>query len=149
MKLLLWIMVSVILLSMGLFVNGQDSCNFTLNKNTTKKYNEAIGQYKRGNYTQASILLKEVLREEPHCVDAHYVLGLISFKRTNSNFADAETHFQKVLEWCPAYDVYTYYYLGEICYGQERFADAIRYMEKFLEDVDKIKSDDDYNHHTT
>lgn len=138
-------MVSVILLSMGLFVNGQDSCNFTLNKNTTKKYNEAIGQYKRGNYTQASILLKEVLREEPHCVDAHYVLGLISFKRTNSNFADAETHFQKVLEWCPAYDVYTYYYLGEICYGQERFADAIRYLEKFLEDVDKIKSDDDYN----
>ncbi len=89
--------------------------------------------------------MRSVISQEPEFTDAYYLIGLINFKRTNSNFKEAERNFLKVIELCPDYDPYVYYYLGEICYGDDRFDSTVRYLSEFVKDVDKIKSDKDYN----
>jgi len=122
-----------------------DSCARSYDKKTEKSYAEGIDYLKKGNYTEAGRIMKNLVNKESGFVDAYYVLGLSYFKRTNSNFKEAEKNFLKVIELCPSYNVYTYYYLAEICYGSEKYDSAIRYCEVFLKDVDKIKSDKDYS----
>lgn len=122
-----------------------DSCAHSYDKKTEKSYDEGIEFFKKGNYTEAVQIMKGLVNKEHDFTDAYYVLGLSYFKRTNSNFKEAEKNFLKVVELCPSYNVYTYYYLAEICYGSERYDSAIRYCELFLKDVDKIKSDKDYS----
>jgi outer membrane protein OmpA-like peptidoglycan-associated protein/tetratricopeptide (TPR) repeat protein len=122
-----------------------DSCTRSYDKKIEKNYDEGIDNFKKGNYTEAVRIMKGIVNKEPDFTDAWYVLGLSYFKRTNSNFREAERDFLKVVELCPSYNVYAYYYLAEICYGSEKYDSAIRYCEVFLKDVDKIKSDKDYS----
>ena len=128
-------------------VKGQEPapCNKTFNKKVEKMYDEGIGFYKKGNYNEALKTMKAVISDEPEFTDAYFVTGLIYFKRYNSNFKEAEKNFLKVISICASYDPYVYYYLGEICYGSDRFDSTINYLSEFVKDVDKIKSDKDYN----
>jgi tetratricopeptide (TPR) repeat protein len=140
-----------LLLSLLLFFSitaraqNADSCARSYDKKIEKSYDEGIGFFKKGNYTEAVRIMKSLVNKEPDFTDAWYVLGLSYFKRTNSNFREAEKKFLKVVELCPSYNVYTYYYLAEIYYGSEKYDSAMRYCEVFLKDVDKIKSDKDYS----
>ena len=142
--------VTVILLLFifsDLFVKGQEPlpCNKTFNKKVEKLYADGVGFFKKGNYGEALKTMKKVLGEEPDFTDAYFVSGLIHFKRYNSDFKEAEKNFLKVISLCPSYDPYVYYYLGEICYSSERFDSTVRYLSEFVKDVDKIKSDMDYD----
>lgn len=122
-----------------------DSCKVPLDKKIEKKYNDATLSFKHGNFINTIILLKEVLKEEPNCTDAAYLMGLANIKKNTPNYKDAEKWFLQVLNACPGYDIYLYFYLGQIAYGDENYADAVKYLDIFLKDVDKIKSDEDYN----
>jgi outer membrane protein OmpA-like peptidoglycan-associated protein/tetratricopeptide (TPR) repeat protein len=121
-----------------------DTCKIKLDKKTEKIFQEGIDYLKKGNYNQAGIQMRNVVKNEPACVDAYFVLGLVYYKKQDYNLKEAEKNFAKVVELCPAYDVYTYYYLGEIYYGQENFELAAPNLTEFLKDVDKIKKDEDY-----
>jgi len=125
--------------------SGGDSCKVKLEKKTEKIYQEGIDCLKRGNYNMAGMQMRNVIKDEPGCVDAYYVLGIVNYKKADNNLKEAEKNFRKVAELCPGYDVYTYYYLGEIYYSQENFGLAVKNLELFLKDVDKIKKDEDYN----
>jgi len=129
-------------------LHAQDSCKVTLDKKTEKMYDDAIDLFKKGNYAKAGVSLKSVLKEEPGCVDACYVIGLINFKKANPNYIEAEKYFLETVNRCPSYDVYAYYYLGEISYSAEKFDLVVKYLEVFLKDVDKIKTDADYERAT-
>jgi len=122
-----------------------DSCRFPLDKKLEKKYNDAALAFKHGNFVNTTILLREVLKDEPNCTDAAYLMGLANVKKATPNYKEAEKWFMQVLSACPGYDVYLYFYLGQIAYGAERYEDAVKYLEIFLKDVDRIKSDEDYN----
>jgi len=124
---------------------ASDSCKIKLEKKTEKTYQEGIDYLKRGNYNLAGQQMRRVIGEEPGCVDAYFVLGLVNFKKADNNFREAEKNLRKVIELCPSYDVYAYYYLGEIYYGEENYALAMKNLDEFLKDVDKIKKDEDYN----
>jgi outer membrane protein OmpA-like peptidoglycan-associated protein/tetratricopeptide (TPR) repeat protein len=144
----IWFLFSLFLLLLLPF-KGQSqtdgSCTHTYDKKIENSYNEGIEFLKKGNYTESVRIMKGIISKEPDFTDAYYVLGLSYFKRSNSNFREAEKNFLKVAELCPSYNVYTYYYLAEITYGEEKYDSAIRYCEAFLADVDKIKSDKDYS----
>jgi outer membrane protein OmpA-like peptidoglycan-associated protein/tetratricopeptide (TPR) repeat protein len=122
-----------------------DSCKIALDKKVEKKYNDATISFRHGNFVNTIILLKEVLRDESNCTDAAYLMGLANVKKAVPNYKDAEKWFMQVLSACPSYDVYLYFYLGQIAYGAEKYADAVKYLDVFLKDVDKIKNDDDYD----
>jgi len=125
-----------------------DSCKIKLDKKTEKVYQEGIVYLRKGSFNLAGQQMRNVIKTEPDCVDAYFVLGLINFKMPVSNLREAEKNFRKVVELCPGYDVYTYFYLGEIYYGQENFELAVQNLNEFLKDVDKIKTDEDYNRAT-
>jgi outer membrane protein OmpA-like peptidoglycan-associated protein/tetratricopeptide (TPR) repeat protein len=129
----------------NLLIFNSDTCKIALDKKTEKIYQEGINYLKKGNYNMAGQQMRSVIRTEPGCVDAYFVLGLTNFKKADNNFREAEKNFRKVVELCPGYDVYAYYYLGEIYYGQENFELAVVNLNEFLKDVDKIKNDIDYD----
>jgi outer membrane protein OmpA-like peptidoglycan-associated protein/tetratricopeptide (TPR) repeat protein len=123
----------------------EDSCKVKLDKQTEKVYQAGIDYLKRSNYTLAAQQMRKVLSIEPGCIDAWFALGVINVKKSNNNLDEAEKNFLKVIEICPAYDIYAWLYLGEISYGREDYDKTISYLEVFLKDVDKIKKDEDYN----
>lgn len=129
----------------GVILNVVDSCKIKLDKKTSKLYQDGIDYLKKGNYNLAGQQMRSVIKAEPACVDAYFVLGLANYKKQDYNIKEAEKNFRKVIELCPDYDVYAYLYLGEIYYGQENFEPALQNLNTFLKDVDKIRKDEDYN----
>jgi Tfp pilus assembly protein PilF len=89
-----------------------DSCKVKLDKKTEKIYQEGIDYLKKRSYNLAGQQMRIVIKAEPACVDAYFVLGLVNFKKQDNNFKEALKNFLKVVELCPGYDVYVYYYLG-------------------------------------
>jgi len=124
---------------------AQDNCSFKPSKKDAQLYSEAINYFKRTNYVMTIQTMKQVLNNCPDFVDAVYVMGLSWFKQSNPNLKEAQKYFLKTIELCPTYDVYAYFYLGEIAYSFEDFEHTSLYLNEFLKDVDKIKRDEDYN----
>lgn len=139
MYLLLTIQTSTPLLSQ------QSDCQKIENKKANKVYEKAIDAYKIAKYSETIKLLHEVISIEPAFTDAYFVMGLIYIKDSRMNLKAATENFLKVIEICPNYDIYAYYHLGRICFGAEEWEKTEKYLKEFLKDVEKIKSDDDYN----
>ncbi|MEZ5199260.1 MAG: hypothetical protein R2764_23625, partial [Bacteroidales bacterium] len=109
-----------------------------------KVYNKGIKAFSRREYSEAIRQMNEVIDIEPGYVDAYYVLGLIYIKESRMNLNAARENFLEVIGLCPEYDIYTYYHLARIAYGAQQYDSAYKYITHFLEDVDRIKTDDDY-----
>lgn len=146
-------MISVLIIFSALQSFGQDyddfdkdSCYVTESKKAIKKYKKAVTLLRKYETKEAISLLKEALEIDTEYVDAHWRLGKIYFNQRRMK--DARKYFEAVISICPYYDIYAYYYLGRISYGREEWSTAIDHLKIFLEDVDKIKSDRDYNHAT-
>lgn len=129
-------------------INSQfltDSCPDYKNNRANKTYDKAIRAFSQRSYAECIGLMKEVIDIEPDYVDAYYVLGLIYIKESRMNLKAAKENFTKVISICPSYDVYAYYHLARIAFGAQDYQSAYNYILLFLEDVDKIKTDEDYD----
>lgn len=124
---------------------NDDPCPKTDNKKADKLYDKAITEYKTGTFAKALEYCRQVMEEEPAYIDAYYLTGVIYSSESKRNIKAAEQNFAKVVELCPDYDNYVYYYLGKIYFGAEKWDDASRNLKLFIKDVDKVKSDKDYN----
>ncbi|MGD0712141.1 MAG: OmpA family protein [Bacteroidales bacterium] len=123
------------------------------NKKAEKIFNKGISEMKSGNTPEAIKLFKETIDEEPGYVDAYYALGRIFLKKnfmsdyTGKSYIKSVKHYyKKVIELCPAYDLYVYYVLGDIYLGEDKLDSANYYMSQFIKDPDKIKKIEDFNH---
>ena len=123
---------------------SETDCPQVKNKRADKIYDKGIRAYRQRNYSEALRQLNLVVEIEPEYVDAHYVLGLIHIKDSRMNLKAAKEDFLHVVEICPDYDVYAYYHLARIFYGAGYYQNAEKYIALFLVDVDKIKTDADY-----
>ncbi|MFZ4401149.1 MAG: OmpA family protein [Bacteroidales bacterium] len=130
----------------SVFAQEQDEiiCGKTDNKKVNRMFEKAITEYSAYRYNEAIKILRDIIDTEPDYVEPYFLLGTISIKRSDKNLKAAKMYFSKVIELCPDYDPYTYYYLGDIYYGAEKYDTAAIFLTKFLKDVDKIKSDEDY-----
>jgi outer membrane protein OmpA-like peptidoglycan-associated protein/tetratricopeptide (TPR) repeat protein len=126
-------------------VPGQDSCFVALDKKDNKLFEEGVQSFQRGAYHAAANAMLQLVRKYPDLADGYYILGVSYTKRRNSDFTKAKSYFNKVIEVCPKYSPYVHYYLGEIAYSNEDYEATIRHLDLFLEDVDQIKSDADYD----
>lgn len=125
-----------------------DSCPEYKSSRADKAYDKAIRAYTQREYAECIGLMKEVTEIEPDYVDAYFVLGLIYIKESRMNLKAAKQNFLKVISICPMYDVYAYYHLARIAYGAQEYQAAFDFISVFLEDVDKIKTDEDYEEAT-
>jgi len=127
------------------FAQSTELCPEISNKRADKIYNKAIKAYQQWDRLHSLQYLNEVLDIEPNYVDAYFVLGLIYVEKNKLNLKAAEANFLNVIEICPDYDIYAYFYLAQIAYGAEYYLNSKEYIDIFLQDVDLIKTDKDYN----
>jgi outer membrane protein OmpA-like peptidoglycan-associated protein len=114
------------------------------NNRTDKIFDRAIRAYRSYDYSEAIKNLNEVIRDEPDYVEAYFLLGLIYIDDSRMNLDAARENFSEVVRICPSYDIYAYYHLARIAYGAGEYAQTTEYINHFLEDVDLIRNDDDY-----
>ncbi len=128
------------------FSQEESACPAPENTKATKLFEKASKFYKDKLLGDAYSTLKQVVEEEPSYTAAYYLMGLINIKRSIPNVKAAEQNFNKVFDICKDFDsVYIYYYMGDISYGAQNYDLSIKYIEKFLKDADKVKSDKDYD----
>jgi len=119
---------------------GED-CPEIKNKKSVKLFDNAYNYYRTGNFAESNKLLKELIVNEPEYADAYYLLGMINIKRKDYNLAAAELYFTKLIEICPSYDAYPYFYVGKILFGREDWAGTVKYLGEFVKRVDMDKPD--------
>ncbi|NVO01597.1 MAG: OmpA family protein [Bacteroidetes bacterium] len=141
----LFILVLIANFLFAINTNAQEKCEEISNKKAKKLYQEAVDAFKTKQYPVSNKLLKDAIEIEPEYADAYFLLGLNCIKRKDPNFTAAEKHFLKVVEICPEYDPYVYYYLGDIYFNAEKYDLAAENLAKFIKDPDKVKSDMEYS----
>jgi outer membrane protein OmpA-like peptidoglycan-associated protein/tetratricopeptide (TPR) repeat protein len=143
-KIIYFLFTLLSIVSINIKAQEIPDCAKTDNKKAKKLFEKAIDEYSSYRYNEAIKILRDIIEIEPEYAEPYYLLGTISIKKAEKNLKAAKMYFKQAVELCPDYDIYAYYYLGDIYYGSEKYDSAAIYLKKFLEDVDKIKSDKDY-----
>lgn len=104
----------------NVLANNQDE-QFT---NEQTLYQQAVQSANQGNYEDASLYIKEVLKNKPNSEDVNYLGALIA---TNTgDLKQAAILFQKTLDINPyrVEDALFMLQFGEVLYNVERYEDA-------------------------
>lgn len=141
-RFVLSILLLFLLASASLAV-AQDPCEGTTSKKAKKCYNEAMEALRDRKSSVAINHLVEALEYDEEYGDALWRLGQLYYNKKRGQ--EAETFLKQLLAQCPTYNTEAYYMLGSIYFGREEYSKAVPYLEEFLKDVEKIKSDRDYD----
>jgi len=101
------------------------------------KYDIAFLNYKLSNYAKAADLFKEVAKEEPLNVLAHYYAGINLYKLDSSeSYKEAADYFTRAGEKSPTIRPNGYYYAG-ICFQKSGYNEkAVQMFEYVKEHAD-------------
>ena len=130
---------------MPVFLAGQDdrSCKGTDNTRARKSYSNGVKAMRESRSGIAVNHFHKALEYDSDYADAIWRLGQIYFSQYRSR--EAENYLRRLVSLCPDYNAEAYFMLARIEYGREDYTKAISYLEKFLDDIDRIKSDRDYD----
>lgn len=106
------------------------------NKKAEKIYKKGAAEFKAHKLTSAAKYFKAALNEEPDYVDALY--GLAKVFTIQEKYSVAKKYYLKVAELCPSYDIYVFYYLGQIYLGVDKFDSANYFMTEFAKGVEEL-----------
>ncbi|MFH0865553.1 MAG: hypothetical protein V1904_05135, partial [Bacteroidota bacterium] len=129
-----------------------DGCNVK-NKKAEKLYKKGSAEFKAHKLTSAVKYFKDAVDIEAEYVDALY--GLAKVFTFQEKYSTAKKYYLKVAELCPSYDIYVFYYLGQIYLGADNYDSSYYYMNEFAKGVEGLTPekqklyknlDDDYNH---
>jgi len=148
-RLYIFFFFSFIFFSHLLIAQGEKEnlCPSINNKKAEKLYKEAQNK-KKYDKKERLKFLREALELEPDYVEANFMLAeeLIKTARVEGqSFKNAEKYLQIVLNNCPDYSPYTYFYLAQIRYGERKYTECAQLLDQFMKNVDLIKKDEDYN----
>lgn len=80
--------------------------------------------------------LKAVLDENPDCAECLFRVGESAFQRAKAgagSYAASLKYMEDLRSRCPEYHSLLYYYLGNMYYAQDRYAEAAAAFRKFLD----------------
>lgn len=137
--------ILIFCLLIPVFLAGQDdrSCKGTDNNRARKSYSNGVKALRESRSGIAVNHFYKALEYDSDYADAIWRLGQIYFSQYRSQ--EAENFLKRLISICPDYNAEAYFMLARIEYGREDYARAIPYLEKFLIDIDRIKSDRDYD----
>jgi outer membrane protein OmpA-like peptidoglycan-associated protein/tetratricopeptide (TPR) repeat protein len=142
-KALFLIFLLIIASALHAFAQEDEACPDVENKKAKKLFDQGFEKFRDKKFNEATPLFREVLEIDSSCGKCFFFLGLMSFKKVDYNLKAAKKYFEQSVELCPDFDIYVYYYLGDIYYGAEDWAMAEKNLSKFLKDPTKIDSDAD------
>jgi len=125
------------------------SCQEIDDKDAVAAYENGIDR-KKNKKEQRVVFLAKAIDLVPDYVDANFAMGIekiVTAKLNNTPYKVADPYFLKVIETCPTFHSDPYYYLGFSFYEQENYAEAMKYLKKFLDfkDEDDRKFSKDYD----
>ncbi|MDR1878010.1 MAG: OmpA family protein [Bacteroidales bacterium] len=122
-------------------------CETKPNKTAEKLYKRAREAQNKGENDKATTLFKLCIEEQEDWATPYFYLGMQTIRRleqamekTDRLFQTAINYFEKVMEYCPEYNMIVYLHLGKLYYSTGQYGKAVRYLELFLEDPEKIKN---------
>jgi outer membrane protein OmpA-like peptidoglycan-associated protein len=132
----------LLLLAISLGSFAQD-CPKVKNKKAQKKYDQALELLRYRKLSDATLLLNEVVADEPEFIKAWWVLGDINSRQTNRfrHPQAAIDAYTEVILICPSYkDYYAYFYLANLYFETEQYAAAKKTYDAFIAaESDRIK----------
>jgi outer membrane protein OmpA-like peptidoglycan-associated protein/tetratricopeptide (TPR) repeat protein len=131
-----------LIVPMGLAAQ-ENPCKGTSNRKAKKSYDSAMDAIRERRSGAAVIQLQKALELDEEYADALWRLGQLHFNQLRGR--ESEYYLKQLITLCPDYNAEAYFLLARIAYGKEDFSTAIPHLEKFLSDVDKIRSDRDYD----
>ena len=127
------IFISCLLFPCILFSQEIAPCDLPDNKKAQKLYEEAMVEKKPSVRRE---LLEQALELEPEHYQARYQFAYENIKLAEKNpmgsYAFAAKNLEQVIQECPNYQPYPYYYLGNIAMGKKDYEKAVQYFNKFL-----------------
>jgi outer membrane protein OmpA-like peptidoglycan-associated protein len=120
------------------------NCDVGLSKKQQKIYDKAWEYQNTNQYGAARENMFQLSKEAPECAKVQMSLGIFYLENNQPSVKTAKKYLEKSVELCKDSVLYSYFYLGKIYYGAKDFEKAINCFEHFLEDVDQIKTDEDY-----
>ena len=120
-------------------------CAEITNKKAVKAFEQGIDRSNDKRERMES--LKKAIEMQAGYAEALYTYAdeLIKTARLDgTSFKPAEKYLEKVIEACPDFYAYAYYYLGQIQYGAKEYAKAHKNFEKSMNFPDDFKNDEDY-----
>lgn len=137
--------VAAICILLSVSALSQDTiCPQTGSKRALNFVEKAEKAYRNRDLSSTIRYLNDALDIEPSFAQAHYMLGLVYITERKMNLREAKKQFEEAAELCPGLNADMYFHLARIYYGEEDFENALHNINKFLEDVDRINSDEDY-----
>lgn len=100
------------------------ACEPTADKNARKAFDKA----EKSAGLEKVKALGEVIAEYPDFYEALFSQGMTLAQM--EKYPSALARFEKVYELCPEYSPYTWYYIGAIYYGAEKYKEAVPFLEK-------------------
>lgn len=127
--------ILVLIINQSLFAQEKDildydPCSETIGNKTKKQFEKAYSLYLKGETSQASEQLREIIVKEPDFATPYFLIGLIGANK--DNITTIEKFFPKVYELCPDYsNPLLYFYLGLIDYTNEKFDTSVKHFQHF------------------
>lgn len=138
-----FIMVFILNLWMNATAFSQN-CNEELSKKQQKNYDKAWEYQNTKQYGAARESMFQLSKELPENAKVQMSMGIFYLENNQPHVKTAKKYLEKSIELCQDSVLYSFFYLGKIHYGAKDFEKAISCFEHFLEDVDLIKTDEDY-----
>ena len=108
----------------------EDPCPLSEVKKAKKYYNDAI-DIARSNRNEARMLLGKALEIDPEFARANYMIADLLIKGKKAK--EAEPYLLKVATLCPDLDPMVFFRLGAIAFGEKRFEECNKFLQKFLD----------------
>jgi outer membrane protein OmpA-like peptidoglycan-associated protein/tetratricopeptide (TPR) repeat protein len=138
-------LLSLLILTAVVHAQEDNSCEESSNKNVMKLLEKGRDK-KKYEFEERIKFIRKALEEEPDFVAVNYEMGMMNIslaKGNGTSFKPAEKYLQKVVDQCPDYNYYAYYYLGLIAYGSDEYEKAYKNLDKFLKNPpDKAKEEE-------
>lgn len=125
----------------------ESTCAENVNKKAVSLYEKGTDR-KKYDFRERVEFLRKAVELEPEYVPALFELSNLLIKEAKADgksFKPAEKYLLKVIEVCPDYNPYAYFYLGQIAYGGAKYPEAVTYLQKFVKVPENAKNDEDYN----
>lgn len=112
------------------------ACEPTADKNAVK----ALQKAEKSAGLEKVKALHEVIGTYPDFYEALFSQGMQLIKL--DKYPQALARFEKVYELCPDYSPYTWFYIGSIYYGSEKYKEALPFLEKVAKYGGDVRLDD-------